>query len=88
MVQRDPEFWAKAVLARQELMKQHSADPVVITIDLGYSPAGCPAADQIVLRIFVTERWSQATPDTRATIQREVNGIPVCIIQGDGQSGS
>ncbi|RIK36408.1 MAG: hypothetical protein DCC55_27405 [Chloroflexi bacterium] len=88
MVQRDPDFWAKAVLARQELMNQHSANPDIITIDLGYAPAGCPTADSVVLRVFVTERWLQAHPDTYAAIQREVRGIPVCVIRGDGQSGS
>jgi hypothetical protein len=83
MSQQDAEFWAKAVLARQELIQQHTDDPNVRLIDLGYAPAGCPDEAQIVLRVFVNEPWPQNVSDTPA-IQQEVNGIPVCIIPGDG----
>jgi hypothetical protein len=88
MPKQDAEFWAKAILVRQELMRQHSADPDIIAIDLGYAPAGCPTEDSIVLRVFVTESRFQADPDLRTNMQREVSGIPVCIIQGDDQSSS
>ena len=74
------EFWEKAVDARQELVEQYATDPNVTLIDIGYPPADCKAADQVVLRIHVTEDWCAASSVNNAAVQTEVAGIPVCVI--------
>ena len=79
----DAEFWAKATKAQQALVQQHANDPDVKLIDIRRSPDGCKNANQIVLRIHVTERWLAAKPGERTAFQREVDGIPVCATHGD-----
>jgi hypothetical protein len=80
MARQSSEFWEKAVDARQELLEQYAADPNVTLIDIGYPPEAYEDADQVVLRIHVTEDWCEMSPDDRADFQTEVDGIPVCVI--------
>ena len=80
MAQQNSEFWEKAVDARQELVAQYAADPNVTLIDIGYPPADCQAAEEIVLRVHVTEDWCATSSDNSAAVQTEVAGIPVCVI--------
>jgi len=83
MAWQSVEFWEKAVDARQELVAQYAADPNVALIDIGYAPETCKMADQVVLRVHVTEAWCAAPPNERTTFQPEVAGIPVCVICED-----
>ncbi len=81
MKEQDPEFWTKAVEARQELIEQYADNPDVTLIDIGYPPETCMDEDGIVLRIHVTEEWFET--EASNCMQPEVDGIPVCVLCED-----
>ncbi|HMN31353.1 MAG TPA: hypothetical protein PKE45_24590 [Caldilineaceae bacterium] len=81
MIQQDAEFWTKITTARQELKNQYEANPAVTMIDIGYAPASCKAHDQVVLRVHVAEGLS-AEQQKVAAFPSDMNGIPVCVMQG------
>lgn len=75
MAKQNSDFWEKAVDARQALIELYGQDPSVTLIDIGYPPAACKDADQVVLRVHVTAELTD--------FQAEVDGIPVCVICED-----
>ncbi|MGE5602365.1 MAG: hypothetical protein ACM30E_04915 [Nitrososphaerales archaeon] len=81
MKQHDAESWRKAVGAQQSLVEKYAGDPAVTLIDLGYPPQDCEHGDRVVIRIHLTEERSRACSDGRATFEREVDGIPVCVVR-------
>ncbi|MFN8490978.1 MAG: hypothetical protein U0350_25515 [Caldilineaceae bacterium] len=81
MQEQNPEFWTKAVEARQALIEQYADNPDVTLIDIGYPPETCMDEDQVVLRIHVTEQWFAA--EESHSVQPAVDGIPVCVIGED-----
>jgi hypothetical protein len=83
MAEHDTEFWLKAADARQELVEQYSEEPGVTLIDIGYPPATCGDADEVVLRVHVTEEWFDQNPNGGTALQQEVDGIPVCVIRDE-----
>jgi hypothetical protein len=82
MTEHDLEFWNKAVDAREELVEQWADDPNVVLIDLGYPPAEChdAAADEVVVRVHVSEEWLVNNPDGWAALQEAAGNIPVCVV--------
>ncbi len=83
MTQQNSDFWEKAVDARKELLEQYAEDPNVALIDIGYLPEDAENADEIGLRIHVTEEWCETPPEGRTDFETEVHGIPVYIVCDD-----
>lgn len=82
MSQRNSEFWTKARHARDQLIERYIHHPDVSSIDIGYAPEGGKGAEEIVLRIHVSERWMEAKADERVAFPEQVNGIPVVTMLG------
>ncbi|MDJ0772445.1 MAG: hypothetical protein QNJ49_03305 [Mastigocoleus sp. MO_167.B18] len=83
MVQGNPEFWAKARRAQNELVEQFLNHPDVSLIDIGYAPEENQNSGEIVLRIHVRDRWIKAKLEERITFPTQVEGIPVIVIPGE-----
>jgi hypothetical protein len=81
MTQHDAESWRKAVGARQDLVAKYLGDPAVTLIDIGYPPQDCEHADQLVVRIHVTEQWSASHANGCTTSKRGADDIPVCVVR-------
>jgi hypothetical protein len=83
MPKYDAQFWNKAHLARDKLVKQYIYHPDVSLIDIGYAPEEGELSDTIALRIHVKERWMRAKPQERVSFPEAIYGIPVVVMPGD-----
>jgi hypothetical protein len=81
MKQHDAESWKKAVGARQDLAEKYAGDPTVTLIDIGYPPQDCERGNQVVIRVHVTEEGSTTRGERSAAFEREVDGVPVCVVR-------
>lgn len=86
MSPREPEFWAKALQALDQLAHQFLDHPEVTLIDLGKEGEKDKPTEALVLRVHVR----QPVNKQRLGLPDEVNGLPVRVVVGDyhPQSGS
>jgi hypothetical protein len=79
MSPREPEFWAKAIQALDQLANQFLSRPEVTLIDLGKEGEKGQPAEALVLRVHVRQpvnKQGLGLPD-------EVNGLPVRVVVGE-----
>lgn len=87
MSKQNREAWTKARSVQEKLAEQFLSHPDVTMIDIGQTSAEEQTPGQPAVRIHVKADWFKAKPEERVAFPKEVDGVPVVVIQGEYRVG-